>query len=120
MHAFFHGDVLFIKDEESDPKGITVDRRVAGFKADTDYIVAEGEVTGHCHRVHTDAGLDDVRFVAPKHGEEISFMVVKDTKKAHTITHEEHRPEVLLPGKWTVGRQRTYDLVERLNRAVAD
>jgi hypothetical protein len=72
-------------------------------------ILAEGEVTGHAHRV---AGVsvyerpDGVRtFAAPKRV---------------TVTHEEHGPIVLPKGKFASARVREYDHFLEEARQVAD
>lgn len=93
-----HGDVLLIRRDDLPP---------ADDPRESEVIVAEGEATGHAHRVtgpgvelrdesddtgdHSDV-LDRLRLYLPDGG---------------TITHEEHGEIDLPPGKYEVRIQRT-------------
>lgn len=69
-------------------------------------ILAEGEATGHAHRVHE----------APKGSECLSMFNLDNTRILHipesfgtiTTTHEEHNTITLDPGFWEIRIQREY------------
>lgn len=94
------GDLL-IESVESVPKDARV--RPSG-------VLAEGEVTGHAHRV-TGSGVvvlergSDLFIVAPNGG---------------AVVHEEHGTVTLPPGTHRVERQEEYDPYEAAARQVAD
>lgn len=72
--------------------------------------LAEGEVTGHTHRVAaSDAWVEG-------DGEERSLEAPSGTP----ITHEEHGTEVLPPGQYHISRQRELDPDTEEARAVKD
>lgn len=75
------------------------------------YVVAEGEVTGHAHRVQS-SGL-----VVWEYGGE-RFLVVNDP--GSTITHEEHGKQIVSPGVYRIGIQKEYDPFADRIREVAD
>lgn len=75
------------------------------------WILEYGEVTGHAHAI------------APQEG---NVMLLDGTKKflelcfAAPLTHEEHAPIVIPPGKYEVRRQQTWSVLEQMSRQVAD
>lgn len=74
-----------------------------------DNCLAEGEVTGHAHRVGTTAEVwgDGIerRLVAPR---------------GTDVSHEEHKTITLPPGEYDITRQRELDPDTEEARAVAD
>lgn len=72
-------------------------------------VLAEGEVTGHAHRA--DAG----KLYSNGGG-----VMTLDAPDGATITHEEHGPITLAPGKWTRKIVQEYDHAEEAARAVED
>lgn len=73
-------------------------------------VLAEGEATGHAHVVEeSEAELIQI-------GER---MLLKLTRSA-TVVHEEHKPIVLGPGIWEVGRVQEFDYFTQMARTVAD
>ena len=76
----------------------------------TDNCLAEGEVTGHAHRVdgHNVAvyGRGHVRVLSAPHGTE--------------VTHEEHKQITLPAGEYDITRQREIDPDTEEARVVAD
>jgi len=72
--------------------------------------LAEGEVTGHAHRV----AADDA--VVYGEGTERELHAPNGT----SITHEEHKTEVLPPGKYDISRQREINPDTEEARAVKD
>lgn len=84
------GDLLFIKVNEI-PKETEIKK---------DEVIAEGEVTGHKHRISdaTKATLIVAGLVA-------YVRALKDVD----VVHEEHDTITLPPGDWRVIRQREYE-----------
>ena len=73
-------------------------------------ILAEGEVTGHAHKVLADDA------VVVGDGNERSLSCPSGTE----ITHEEHGVQVIPPGDYDISRQRETDPDTEEARAVAD
>jgi hypothetical protein len=72
-------------------------------------ILAEGEVTGHAHRIE-DLGLAEVLEI--KNG-----LYLRVGEEGVRIVHEEHAPIVLEPGNYEVEVQREYTPAEIRNVA---
>jgi hypothetical protein len=73
-------------------------------------VLAEGEVTGHCHAVEeSEAELIQI-------GERILLKL----ERTATVTHQEHKPIMLSPGIWEVGRVQEYDYYSKMARPVQD
>jgi len=73
-------------------------------------VLAEGEVTGHCHAVeNSDAELIQI-------GERIILKLEREA----TVTHQEHNPVTLSAGIWEVGRVQEYDYFAQMARPVCD
>lgn len=75
------------------------------------YVLAEGEATGHAHRIEDVAGIE----FTEKDGK----LYITNMKPA-TIRHEEHKPITLPPGCWEVGKVREYDHFTEEAREVRD
>ncbi len=101
MEMYRHGDVLLIRRPDETPAATTSDP--------AEVVVAEGEVTGHAHRVRG-AG---VNFRTVKRGWLESPGVVHegmlrlDVPAGGAIYHEEHHTITLPPGVYEVRRQQT-------------
>jgi hypothetical protein len=81
------------------------------------FVLAEGEATGHAHRLVAPAGSRFLRATDPRGGPlAIGFVVLE---RPATVTHDEHAPLTLPPGVWRVTRQRRFDPAIHA-RAVAD
>ena len=80
-------------------------------KVKKDGVVAEGEATGHAHRVS-----DIQAAMVLEHGENMFINAPDGT----TITHEEHKPITLPPGKYKVGIVQEFDHFEEESRRVQD
>ena len=81
--------------------------------------VAEGEATGHAHRIDMGAATTEpgaAAVVRELFGER--FLIV--TGGAVTLTHEEHGPQVIAPGHYRVDIVKEYDPLARMTRFVAD
>jgi hypothetical protein len=87
MHR--QGDILFIRDDETDLSKATTQ---------TDGIVARGEVTGHTHALETHKAA--LMLLA-------GAMYIKAWQDAQVL-HQEHGPVLLEKGTWRVQRQREY------------
>jgi hypothetical protein len=72
-------------------------------------VIAEGEVTGHAHRV---CELAEVV-------EEDGVKIVK-APNGTTVTHEEHGPKILAPGEYRTGIAQEYDPMAEEVREVRD
>jgi len=86
------GDILFVRVEE-ELEGEQVE----------DGVVAQGEATGHHHRVSWDdlkAGSAEVLRDGPRG--DLALVV----KKPSRVTHQEHDTVMLSEGNWKVVRQR--------------
>jgi len=78
-----------------------IDEVMVGVKPkDGMLILAEGELTGHAHRV----SASDARLVHDTGGG-----MVLEVFRTTRLLHEEHAPVELLPGAYEVTRQREYD-----------
>lgn len=98
-----HGDVALTRINKV-PKG------AKQIHSGDKYVVAEGEVTGHAHRVAAPS------ITVWEFGGE-RFMVVGDNAE---ITHEEHGRQTIAPGTYKIGIQREFDPFSDRIREVAD
>lgn len=93
-----------------------VDKIPDGLKKKPDYVLAEGEATGHHHVIDidplTEAGLD---LLQDENGD--LYLL---TDKAVTVRHEEHNPITIDPGQYKIGRVREYDHFAEEARRVVD
>lgn len=92
MTMYRHGDVLLIRRDDVTTK--------EGRQAEV--VVAEGEVTGHAHRVRGEAVQ-----LREQQGRTFAGRLLLDVPRGGVITHEEHRTIVLEPGTYEVRHQRT-------------
>jgi len=98
---FQHGDVTI--QPATIPQGATLTLH---------RVLAEGEVTGHAHRLADDAD------VAVYEHEGTLFLRVGPA--GVPISHEEHGVGVIAPGEYRVGRVQEYDHFAEESRAVQD
>lgn len=98
------GDVLLWKVEKL-PEGAAEVKRKNGA-----VVLAEGEHTGHAHRI-----MDVDALFFEKDGK----FYLKNEKPV-TLTHEEHRPFTIDPGIWEVGQVREKDWLSGMVRKVVD
>ena len=87
-------------------------------------ILAFGEVTGHLHQIHMKDMLDAAEVTLhmgrwQEAGKDVpeAFEVREETV---TLTHEEHNPLVVPPGKYVVRIVREFDHIAGRSRYVAD
>lgn len=72
--------------------------------------LAEGEHTGHSHVVED----DEAELI------QIGERILLKLGRAATVTHQEHKPIVLSPGIWEVGRVKEFDWFSQMERTVVD
>jgi hypothetical protein len=85
-----HGDVLVS----------AISELPAGAEKQTHLVLAEGEITGHAHRISERGAAELFQF-----GADTYLRVVAATA---TLVHEEHGPIALPTGVYRVWRQREY------------
>lgn len=78
--------------------------------AETNLVLAEGEVTGHFHGL-SQRGAEMFQLE--------NKVFIKLVEPA-TITHQEHKPVNLEPGIWEVGRVQEFDYLSMMARTVQD
>jgi len=104
---FRHGDVLILSVASGKiPPGL---RRLEGG------VLAEGEVTGHAHRIENPP---DVELYQDKARDVLYLRVKVEKGTTARVVHEEHAPIELPPGVYRVWKQREYD--PNKHRYVAD
>ena len=101
MTWFQHGDVTI------QPARIPV-----GAQPTARRVLAEGEVTGHAHRL-----LDDADVEVYEHE---GTLFLRVGARGAPISHEEHGQAVIAPGEYRVGRVQEYDHFSEESRAVRD
>lgn len=99
-----HGDILFRKVDKL-PKGAKVSEKVSNF------VVAEGEHTGHKHVATSEKPISLVNY------EGLRFMVVEAPTK---ITHEEHVEIIIDEGIYQIDQEREFDYFNETIAAVRD
>jgi hypothetical protein len=98
---YVQGDVILVPVETM--QGKKQERTERG------YVLADGESTGHAHTVQ-----DEIEMMISDAG----MFVASETP--FTITHEEHKPITVPPGKYEVKRVQEYDHFKEEARQVAD
>ena len=101
------GDVL-LKSVSKLPDGKKVGRSQSQYGRNR-YILAEGEVTGHCHAI-----CDEVQLV------EVDGVLYMKNDSQVELQHEEHGNIDVPAGIWEVGIVQEYDHFEEEARNVAD
>jgi len=96
-----HGDVLLIRRGDL-PAPAPAPAAPAGAEILEEVVVAEGEVTGHAHRVR-----GPVVTLRDESDARIEGRLSLDLPAGGAITHEEHRTIVIVPGRYEVRHQRT-------------
>jgi hypothetical protein len=77
------------------------------------FVLALGEVTGHYHRIEV-LNPDDLEIVKIEGG------YILTLRSEATITHQEHLPITLAPGKYRSGHEREKDWFSLATRRVVD
>lgn len=94
MNIHRHGDVMLLQVQAL-PKGCKEQHR------DSEIVLARGEVTGHAHRLLTQA-QPAITFLAPDGS---IYLQVGETA---TLTHEEHGTQTVAPGIYLIPQQVEY------------
>lgn len=81
-------------------------------KEKKDKVLAEGEVTGHSHRIISG---DAVLLINPN-----GFMLLRVKSEQVELYHEEHESIMLPMGDWEIGIQREWDWFNEETRKVVD
>lgn len=102
-----HGDLVFTR----------IDKEIKGKKVKGELILAEGEFTGHMHRLKPQGnGLIVFTEVEDQPGVK-EFEVIGEPA---ILTHEEHKTIKFVPGKYRVEVQEEYDYFAQEMRQVVD
>jgi len=107
MALYQQGDVLILAVDEIPANAVKLSPKQHR------NTLAEGEATGHAHRVE---GFIEMFRQANTPGEDV-FMAAP---RRIVIRHEEHKPVVLPRGSYKVSRVREYDHLEEEARVVQD
>lgn len=98
MSQYGHGDMYF---REVDPASIPAEVRAQlDATRARSAVVAEGEKTGHAHRLVS----DDLAYV--RVSDMVAYVLLRN---AGLLTHEEHGVRELEPGYYEVPTERDYD-----------
>jgi hypothetical protein len=100
------GDILFVPTEDT----------INPVKKLEDGVIAEGEATGHRHRIF-EADLPFCELV------EVDYRgskMLKVTDHGISIVHDEHKPVTLEPGTYRIHQAREHDYLAGLSRPVWD
>jgi len=101
---FQQGDVLLIKIDEIEN----------GLKKLKHLTLAEGETTGHSHRITTGTAT-----LYQASGPRAGFVLEVSSDTA-TLTHEEHKPITLPKGVWQVRKVMEFDHFNEVSGEVRD
>ena len=109
MSLIQQGDVL-IKSIENLPKNLKKVERNNGKWGRNRYILAEGEVTGHCHAICEEIDLYE---------DENGNLFMSNSDKV-TVEHEEHGNVEVPNGTWKIDIVQEYDHFAEEAHKVAD
>lgn len=104
-NIFRQGDILFVEMEKL-PE--------LHSKEVAEFVIAEGEVSGHKHKLTIERPKTKVRISSDSKG---YYLDVSGDEAS--VVHEDHATITLKPGKYHVYRQREYDPVQ-YQRSVQD
>ena len=128
MEKYQQGDVVMFKVDEEYFKDHTragkENQAAYGGGEDTHAIVAFGEVTGHKHQVNMKDMIEEAGVTLSMGYNQQAGVDVPEGFQVHeapvTITHEEHNPLDVPPGKYVVRIVREFDHIAGRSRYVAD
>lgn len=100
-----HGDVL-LRAVKSVPDGEKLSVKK--------YVVAEGEVTGHCHTLEAPK-KSKIEVVIT--GQMVRYLVLSDTCQ---LRHQEHKDLRIEPGMYEIIQEQEYDYFEEQRKKVVD
>lgn len=105
MNNYRHGDINLQSVEKIEGEIV---------KNSGSFVLAEGETTGHKHVITTE-NPNDLEILQTKDGRYFF-----NIKSGGTVTHEEHNPINIAPGKYEMKREREYDYFTQATRKVID
>ena len=128
MKKYQQGDVvMFQVDDDTFDRHARVsdDSRVSfNTKSNKNPVLAFGEVTGHKHQIHMKDMLDAAEVTLHMGYNRFAGVDVPDAFEVRettvTLTHEEHKPVIIPPGKYVVRIVREFDHIAGRSRYVAD
>jgi hypothetical protein len=101
-----HGDLLLSSIPKKDlPKG---------FKSLKTNVLAEGEATGHTHRLVGEAQILEFKT------EDGSVQKFVDAQKESSLVHEEHNEIKIPQGVYKVIQEREFDVIDEMAKEVYD
>ena len=106
MIVLRHGDLLLRSDED-----IVIPKGSKSLKTD---VVAEGEATGHTHRLVGNAQILEFK---TENGTVEKFV---DAKQESELVHEEHNTIQIPKGVYKVVQEREFDVIDEMAREVYD
>lgn len=111
MNNIIHGDVDLIKINSipNNAKKINLET----LKHDRGYAIELGEHSGHAHTLETQ---EENINIYDLEGE----MIIEVLEKPVIITHEEHKPLILIPGIYKKTIEQEYDILKKTNTIVLD
>lgn len=106
MIVLRHGDLLLRSDED-----IVIPKGSKSLKTD---VLAEGEATGHTHRLRGNAQILEFK---TEDGTVEKFV---DAKQEAELVHEEHNTIQIPKGVYKVIQEREFDVIDEMAREVYD
>ncbi|MAO89113.1 MAG: hypothetical protein CL880_01085 [Dehalococcoidia bacterium] len=106
MIVLRHGDLLLKSDE-----GIVIPKGSKSLKTD---VLAEGEATGHTHRL---VGQAQILEHEAADGTVEKFV---DAKQDSQLVHQEHNTIDIPKGVYRVVQEREFDVIEQMSKEVYD
>lgn len=104
MNIFRQGDVKIKLIKKAD---------ISQLKEKPDLVLAEGEMTGHAHRIVSGQ-------VKLYWNQEVGGSMILDVETPAELFHEEHESIKLPPGKYEISKQVEWDWFSKMSRTVAD
>ncbi len=105
------GDILFIP--------LTADELPASIKRLESGVIAEGEATGHHHRI-AELDMPAVELYEATDWQNAGDKYLRITEHGISIVHEEHKTVTVPPGLYAIHQAREFDYMAQFARAVRD
>lgn len=104
MKIYRQGDIKIKSIQQAD---------ISNLKRKDDLVLAEGEMTGHSHRITSGQ-------VKLYWNQEVGGTMILDVIEPAELYHEEHESIKLPPGKYEISKQVEWDWFTKMSRTVAD
>ena len=122
------GDVVMLKVDDDyfkdNVRGGDAEKASYNTQSHNNPVLAFGEVTGHKHQIHMKDMLDKAEVTLHMGYNQEAGLDVPDafevSEETVVLTHEEHNPIELPPGKYIVKIVREFDHIAGRSRYVAD